>query len=323
MRRTGAVGPAARGRLRGASRSVLQGAWAMQCSDLERYLEAYLDLRLGRSRGAILRRHLSACAGCRARVNHLRQFERDLQRQFRAMERVHSVWNGLEPDLVRSGGGPGEPPALAFLPPEPLPPLAAPSGASAARVLPSASSDAAGDGDPGRRRAWRLWARRMVGAVLVLAAVGAVGTSVTEMVRPTAVSAPLRAYYAFRDGSGRLGLSTGDATRLRDWFASRLGGGFPEPPQPTGFMLAGGWVDEAATPPAAAIVYERDGLATLLYVESQPATAAVEPGETRPQPAEGINELRWARDGFAYSLLSPLPAPELGGFAEPLTAKAL
>ena len=89
----------------------------MQCSDLERYLEAYLDLRLGRSRGAILRRHLSACAHCRARVEHLRAFERDLQRSFRAMERAQSVWTGLEPDLVRSGGLAEGSPALPFLGP--------------------------------------------------------------------------------------------------------------------------------------------------------------------------------------------------------------
>jgi anti-sigma factor RsiW len=294
----------------------------MQCSDLERYLEAYLDLRLGRSRGAILRRHLSACASCRARVNHLRQFERDLQRQFRAMERAQSVWNGLEPDLVRSGGGLGEPPALTFLPPEPLPPIAAPAGASAARVMASASPEPPAAGETGRRQALRLWARRIVGAMLVLAAVGAVGTSVTDVLRPGVSSAPLRAYFAYRDGTGRLGLTTGDSERLRDWFAARLGSGFPEPPQPAGFALAGGWVDETASPPAAAIVYDRDGLTTLLYVESRPSAASTVAGSAAAEPAEGLSQASWTRDGYAWSLVSPLPGPELGAF-QPATAGAL
>jgi len=53
----------------------------MLCSDLERYLEAFLDGRLGRSRTIILRRHLGLCGPCRARVERLRRFERELGRQ--------------------------------------------------------------------------------------------------------------------------------------------------------------------------------------------------------------------------------------------------
>ena len=76
----------------------------MRCGDLERYLEAFLDGRLGRSRRAVLRRHLALCGTCQARVERLRQFERDTQRRFRAPEQPGSVWEGLELDLVGSNG---------------------------------------------------------------------------------------------------------------------------------------------------------------------------------------------------------------------------
>ena len=76
----------------------------MLCSDLERYLEAFLDGRLGRSRTTILRRHLGLCGPCRARVERLRRFEREIGRQIGATagEVPPSVWQGLEIDLVRS-----------------------------------------------------------------------------------------------------------------------------------------------------------------------------------------------------------------------------
>ena len=74
----------------------------MRCGDLERYLEAFLDGRLNRGRRIVLRRHLALCGTCQTRVERLRQFERETQRRFRALEEPGSVWAGLALDLVGS-----------------------------------------------------------------------------------------------------------------------------------------------------------------------------------------------------------------------------
>ena len=77
----------------------------MLCSDLDRYLEAFVDGRLGRSRTIILRRHLSGCARCRTKVDRLRQFEREIAGQLRTVPDGPSVWHGLEQDLARNASG--------------------------------------------------------------------------------------------------------------------------------------------------------------------------------------------------------------------------
>ncbi len=92
----------------------------MNCSDLDRYLEALLEQQLGRSRQAILRRHLGRCRSCRARIQHLTQFERELHRRFRSMDAVEPIWRSLELELVKDGensvSGPSLQKPLAALP---------------------------------------------------------------------------------------------------------------------------------------------------------------------------------------------------------------
>ena len=79
----------------------------MRCGDLERYLEAFLDGRLGRSRSAACCAATCLVRRLPARVERLRQFERDTQRRFRTPEQTSSVWEGLELDLVGSNGAVG------------------------------------------------------------------------------------------------------------------------------------------------------------------------------------------------------------------------
>ena len=75
----------------------------MNCSDLERYLEACLDGGLGRGRLALLKRHVAGCRACRGRIERLCRFERDLHRRFRCMEQSASFWTPLEMSLVEPG----------------------------------------------------------------------------------------------------------------------------------------------------------------------------------------------------------------------------
>jgi anti-sigma factor RsiW len=294
----------------------------MQCSDLERYLEAYLDLRLGRSRGAILRRHLSACPSCRARVEHLRQFERDLQHSFRAMERAQSVWSGLEPDLVRSGGLAEAAPLLPFLGPvdparSPAPPPAVGSRPRQAAVRPEISVARA----RARRMTMRRWGQRIAGLVLIAASVGAVVPVWRSWSGGGTVEAPVRAYMELRGSDNAvIQFPTSNPDSLHSWLAPRLGEGFPLLPAPAGFELVGGGVDERASTVQAFVVYHRAGEPTLLYVTPQ----ASEPVDSAPVASsrDGVNLLSWARSGYAYSVVSPLPETALASFtlaeAQPL-----
>jgi anti-sigma factor RsiW len=288
----------------------------MKCSDLERYLEAFLDLRLGRSRGAILRRHIATCPTCRARVEHLRQFEVDLQRSFRAMGRVQSVWNGLEADLVRTGGLAEPPPGLPFLETtrtaRPIPP---PSGAEMARHLPSA-----GRGQPadlpvgGSANGLARWGRRVVGLALVAAAVGATITLTQGWLGDDWGELTARAYSSYRLGNDRLDLLADDVERVEDWLAARLGRSVSLPAPPEGFTLKGGRLEHGNGQPLAAVVYERAAEPTIVYLAPSGAGAAAAPSASQ---AAGVTQLRWETPELTYAVMGPLPAHELLAFAEP------
>ncbi len=287
----------------------------MKCSDLERYLEAFLDLRLGRSRGAILRRHIATCPTCRARVEHLRQFEADLQRSFRAMGRVQSVWSGLEADLVRTGGLAEPPPALPFLETartaRPIPP---PSGVDVARCLPSA-----GRGQPadlpvgGSAQTLARWGRRLVGMALVAAAVGATVTLTQGWLGDDWGDLTAHAYSSYRLGNDRLDLLADDVERVEQWLGARLGRAVSLPAPPEGFTLKGTRLERGDGQPLAAVVYERAAEPTIVYLA--PSAAG---GSTAPSAAQtaGVTQLRWATPELTYAVMSPLPAHQLLAFAE-------
>jgi anti-sigma factor RsiW len=296
----------------------------MQCSDLERYLEAYLDLRLGRSRGAILRRHLSACPHCRARVEHLREFERGLQRSFRAMERAQSVWTGLEPDLVRSGGLAESPPVLPFLTPVDAPrSVSALVDAMSRRpVRPPTRPDVSAARARARRAKIKWWSHRAIGvALLAAASLGITMPMWRTWQGGDAADAQMRAYAEWRGGDSTVQFATTSADGLRSWLVPQLGESLPELPAPSGFALVGGSVDERVSPALAFVVYHHGDDTTLLLVTPQ---AADSPASTEPVASShnGLSQLRWSQSGYAYSVVSPLSESELLPFslatAEPL-----
>jgi anti-sigma factor RsiW len=290
----------------------------MQCSDLERYLEAYLDLKLGRSRGAILRRHLSGCVACRLKVDRLRQFERELQRYFRAMERVGSVWSGLEPDLVRSGGQASLPALPLFLSSD----MVRGASASAAAVGPRQASHgtvrtlrpaSAQRGHSTLRR----WGRRLVGAVLISAAVGAAASLGRYWLTESWVASTVRAYLWFRNGHDRLELKTNQAAQLADWVAARVGFVLPLPQTPPGFTLQGGRFEQIGEVATATVVYTRGDQATLLYITPRVAGQTTDVTSPDAGTTDGISHVLWAMQDAAYSVVSTLPPSDLMAFAEP------
>ncbi len=287
----------------------------MQCSDLERYLEAYLDLRLGRSRGAILRRHLSGCPACRSRVEHLRQFERDLQHSFRAMERAQSVWTGLEPDLVRTGGLAEPPPLLPFFGTVEAPrnPIRA-VGEAGVRPSRAVRPDVSAARARARRLVLRHWAQRVAGIMVIALSVGAVVPIWRAWFGPLPAPPAVGAASDMQTGVAAIQIATDSAEVLHRWLARRLGDGLPALPLPAGFQLVGGGIEDGTSPARGFVVYRQDMQSTLLRM------APLRPGaevSTTPSAsrADGMNRLSWNRAGFAYSVESPLPETELLSFA--------
>lgn len=285
----------------------------MQCSDLERYLEAFLDLRLGRSRGAILRRHLSACPHCRARVEHLRTFERDLQRSFRAMERAQSVWTGLEPDLVRSGGL-AEAPPLPFLapaePPRRSSALTETIGRRPARNPTRPDVEAARS--KLRRGRSRRWGQRTAGLLLlVIASLGAGLMVWRAWSGAGAADSDLGPYAELHGSDVAVQFASDNPEDLRHWLTPWLGDGLPALPAPSGFSLVGGSIDERSEAARAVVVYRHGGEATVLLIWPRPGDLAAGAVTPVASNADGMSQLRWTHAGFAYAVVSPLPEADL------------
>lgn len=276
----------------------------MQCVDLERYLEAFLDGRLGRSRGAILRRHLMTCGACRARVERLRQFERDMQRRFRSLEPARSLWQGLELNLVPSGpeagGGLLDPPPTSPPPaPEPAEAAVRPQDDGAGKPIPPPQT-------PRRGRSTRLW-----GFLLLALVLGAI----QQLVRISFPAgeedeAVVAVYRRLAEREQPLAVESDDAGRLQAWLSAVLGQPAPPPPVPPGFRLVGADRAPLAEGEAGIVVYADAAAAdrpVMLLMRPLPAE-----GERLPSPptdpvadaaGSGVRRLAWQADGFHFTLV--------------------
>ena len=290
----------------------------MQCADLERYLEAFLDGRLGRSRSAILRRHLAHCGACQARVERLRQFERDTQRRFRSLEQAGSVWQGLELDLVASSRAGGTSRLLAL--PRPAPP-------ASFGLKEDPPPPARGHPMVTARATSRGAASRLAGVLMVAMALGALYQLARAQLRPgDDATGAVRAYMDFLEASQPPVMASDDAERLQEWLSAELHAAVPAPPVPDGYRVVG--ADRAALPSGAAglVVYASQvaaEAATPLLLFVQPATGgAGEPEAQQPEvpvgwrSEAGLNELSWRTASFRYTLVGQQPEEELRQFVE-------
>lgn len=284
----------------------------MRCGDLERFLEAFLDGRLGRSRTAVLRRHLALCGVCQVKVERLRQFERDTQDRFRAPEQPGSVWAGLELNLVGSHGAVGGGRLLTAL-----------------RGLPSVPGNEAAPERPGPRRAaarpqaavrvsGRGNASRLVGALLVTMALGAAYQLVRGELVADAESSAARAYLAYRRDQAVPALSSGDARQVADWLSAELGRSVPLPPLPEGYHLVGASQTDLNGGVAGALIYAQvldpEAAPVMLFIHS--GTAAGTDSAELPGAADavGLQQVDWTVDSLSYTAVGPVPADQLRRF---------
>jgi anti-sigma factor RsiW len=282
----------------------------MRCGDLERYLEAYLDGRLSRGRRTVLRRHLVLCSGCQARVERLRQFERETQARFRALEEPVSVWEGLALDLVGSQESIGEGRLLALTRPSaPRPLIARPP---ARFELPRLT-----DRNPRpRMRPGRAAASRVAGVVLIVMALGAVYELARGERDPAVAIGWAAQAYLDQQRTTAPDLATNDADQAGAWLAAELGRPVPPVHAPIGYHLVGvSRVNQQGTP-AAAVIYASDRSAeattVMLFVRLSAAPTAAPTDVAVEQP---LRELTWGADGLDYAVVGPLAEDQLRGFA--------
>jgi anti-sigma factor RsiW len=299
----------------------------MLCSDLDRYLEIHLDGRLGRSRTAVLRRHLAACGSCRTRVELLRRFERDLARQLGGSgggtRGEHgSVWQGLDADLVRTvpAGGGETGPLLRALPP----PGGAGSGApgrplaarGAARPSGREPSQARGGGNGNRRIASKL-----AGLLAVTLALGTLYELALSWLRPRdAAEAAIEAYLNVVAGGPGLTLRTDDPAKLQEWLKDQLGPASPVPPVPEGFRVVGGARADVAGRPAAVVVYAptddpAETRPTLLFLQADDTPAEVTAEPVVARDIGDYHQLAWDMEPFALRVVGTGSPERLRGFA--------
>ena len=282
----------------------------MRCADLERYLEDYLDGRLTRSRCAMLRRHVASCGACHARVERLRQFERDTRRRCRALAETASVWEGLELDLVGSHGG-----------------SSATGLFAAPRMLAAAPGRALRSGRERRRTNADAWstqrpvgsgaATRLAGALLIALALGAV-YQLVRGIGDVEDSAAAWAYLDYHRDRAVPELRSDDPGKVGAWLAAEFGRPTPLPPAPEGFRLAGAGHATLAGVRTAALLYAGEAASepatVMVFVHAEGASGIT---EVAPHDASraALHEHRWHADGLLYTAVGPIPLPELREFA--------
>ena len=277
----------------------------MNCSDLERYLEACLDGQLGESRRRALHDHLTICSSCRDRVDGLRHFEADLQRRLRAMQHESSLWQPLGLQTVGSTVPMPLPTPAPGLQETPSPRRPQGNG-HPLRLLPVRS--------PAGPSRWRL--QNLAGAALLVAAVAALTNMALSGLGWLGGDKRQAVYRAYLDGDLQLDLRTGDPGELEPWLAEQLAAPVDLPDAPASFALVGGEADPSVLPDGSVMaVYGDDAGPALLFIEALDDAAPIAGGAPQLAMQDGLTTLKWQDHGNAYSLLSALPADKLALFA--------
>lgn len=274
----------------------------MHCADLDRYLEAHLDGRLGRTRTASLRRHLASCGSCRRRVLLLDAFAREVAEQVKS-RCSETVWSSLlSPDVHQATLG--SPVTLALPPPFPSswngpPPnsrvciLRSPHPA----ITPAAA---------GVSRVRRILLRG-AGCLFLFAALGSVVQLVSAIVAPQPplpASDRPRSVDAQTPRDVALDIATGDPEVLAAWFAGVLGEAYPVPAPPAGFELIGGRRDSFAGQPLAAIIYRRSPDLLTLYVARRTHTADL----------KALSPSSWGGRNWLFGIAGNWQDPDVAAF---------
>lgn len=280
----------------------------MQCSDLERYLEAHVDGRLGRAGSSILRRHLLGCPTCRGRVARLREFERDVRSRLQSTEHAMSLWQGLDRE-----------PALSLLAPR-TEQEARPKRSTEIRArLPRPVVPVETGGT--LRRTWSL---RLAGlALLGLAAAGVVdtvrGVSGLDASTPEPDLLLKVAETTLGVQPRGAGMTTGTPEEMRGWLEAQLGHPLPSLAAPSGYALTEGGVADVRGVPAALLHYNgiaKDAARSVLVLLEPLAAGSAAAAPANAATVSGVRQVSWSADDFHYTAFAADGQGDLAQFAK-------
>lgn len=281
----------------------------MDCANLDGFLEAFLEGKLRRSQFAMLRRHLSACPACRARVEQLRSFERELHGRLQPMAENQPLWSGLEMDLVgQAHGSFARAPLPRELPPAPAGPR--PQAARPARPVSPRPVTVRPAAAPG-------WAGLTAGIVITLAAAGAVWQLVAAWSGFGRIDVAALAVPQVMPAAGEATVAApveiggDDPERLRGWLESTFGlvGTVPLPGPPVRLLGARRVGD--ADPLAAVVVYAQDDDVIWLVMAPRGDSAAGEAARALGGKGEPVT---WTSGSVDYVLVGEEPGTPLDRF---------
>jgi anti-sigma factor RsiW len=257
---------------------------SMNCEDIERLADAYVDDELDLERTLALEAHLSTCEACTARLDRIRGVRQALRTvpYFRApatlAERVRAT-------------------------------VAAAAAATPFRQPRSVRA---------RDRRWQPWvlsAASLVAASLVLAVVL---HERAVMADDATTEAVIEGHVRSLMAGHLVDVASTDRHTVKPWFAGRVDF------SPTvvdlasdGFPLVGGRLDYIDRRPAAALVYKRRDHVINVFVWPQ---AAGSPSHATRSDVRGYHVISWTRGGVAVWIVSDLALGELDDFGRKLDA---
>jgi anti-sigma factor RsiW len=259
-------------------------ASGLTCHDVRERVEFYLDRTLPQAESEAVRRHLLACASCRAEAGEVGAVETRLRNAFRDEEPPDQLWPRIAMDL-----------------------RAKESGSRNAERRPSF---------------WRL-SRRGAIAASALLAVGFVlaerqRRTTTGIDASELMQTPLDELRSFLDSGRSVDVTATNPVQLRDWFVSKVDFPPPTPPTMSGLSLVGGRLCYFFQRRIAAYMYHIDGHVLSLYIMSDrgvelPSNSHAMLGG-RPaavRELDGFAHILWLDGTLCYSVVSNQSAAQL------------
>jgi anti-sigma factor RsiW len=257
---------------------------SMNCEDIERLADAYVDDELDLGRTLEFEAHLSTCEACTARLDRLRGVRRALQ----AVPYFHA------------------PVALAA---RIRTTVADAASATASRQPRSVRP---------RDRGWQPWLLSAAGLVAASLALAVVLHERAVVAEGATTEAVIEGHVRSLMAGHLMDVASTDRHTVKPWFAGRVDF------SPTvvdlvsdGFPLVGGRLDYIDRHPAAALVYKRRDHVINVFVWPQ---ATGSPSHATQSDVRGYHVISWTRGGVSVWIVSDLALSELDDFGRKLDA---
>jgi anti-sigma factor RsiW len=257
---------------------------SLNCEDVERFADAYVDGELDLERTLALETHVSTCEACTARLDRIRGVRQALRTMpyFRAPETLAPRIRTIVADAT---------------------------AAASSRQPQSVRA---------RHRSWRPWVLSAAGLVAASLVVAVVLHERTLMADDATTEAVIEGHVRSLMAGHLMDVTSTDRHTVKPWFAGRVDF------SPTvvdlvadGFPLVGGRLDYIDRHSAAALVYKRRDHVINVFVWPQATGSS---SHATRSDLRGYHVISWTRDGVAVWIVSDLALSELDDFGRKLDA---